>query len=177
MSNWVIGVDPSSSIKSVSNAIGWVIFKDGELESFGELAPDPLEGFYRVRQWLKNRFKMISVRDPKPEVTVAVESVFLGQNPNVFYNLTRVKAFIEVITLENAHSYREVSALQSFQAITGLKQYPLKNPDDPDSGRSKTRKPAIQSAVKEKYPVLSDEGEHISDACAIAVSIIKGNRP
>lgn len=175
MANWVLGIDPSSSHNTEANCIGWALFCDGELINHGELEPDPDEGFTRVRKFIRNRVKSILVNDVDPTITVGVESTFLGSNPNIFYGLIRVQSHIEATVLDLGYSFTIVSPVQSFQAATGLKQYPLKDAKDPKSGRSGTRKPAIQAALKERFDFDDEVSEHVHDACAIALAVIHRN--
>ena len=168
--DWVIAIDPSSARTNLSDAaIGWCVFRDGELVSHGELTPDPDTGFTRVRNWLRGKFKVIHTQDSAPKITVASETAFLGPNAAIFLGLIRVKAHLESVTLDAGHSWREISPQQSFRAATGLTQYP-KN----DKGTRKgTRKASIQSSLQEKYH-WGDVSEHEADSAAIGLAVIQG---
>lgn len=173
---WIIGCDPSSSKNKngdFANLIGFAVFCDEKLMEIGEIIPDPLTGFTRVRRWIRDKIRMIHVRDESPQIIVACESAYYGKNVAVFAGLIRMKAHVESAVLDLGHSYREISPLRSFQASTGLSQYPLKNPKDPKSGRSNTRKPAIQNAVKARYNLPDDTSEHCCDSIAICEAILK----
>jgi len=169
MGFWVLAIDPSSSVNSVKNCIGFCVMRDGNLEETGEIIPDPLMGFTRVRRWVRDKIKMIRVKDSDPEIIVACESAYYKLNAAVFMGLIRVKAHIEAAVLDQGCVYREVSPLTSFQAATGLKQYPLNERGKRDG----TRKPAIQSAVKARYNLPEDTSEHICDGISIAEAIIQ----
>lgn len=170
MTTFVIGIDPSSAIQSSRNCIGFCVFADGELIEAGEIDPDPLMGFTRVRRWIRDKIRMLRVKSAEtPTVIVACESAFLKSNPAVFMGLIRVKAHIESVVLDEGEVYREISPLVSFQASTGLTQYP-KNERGKRDG---TRKPAIQMAVKARYHLPEDTSEHVADALAVAEAIIQ----
>lgn len=173
MSVWVIGIDPSSSISSPKNCIGFSVFRDKELVETGEIDPDPLTGFTRVRRWVHSKAKMIRVKDSDPEIIFACETAYYKINAAVFMGLIRVKAHIEAAALDESCIYREISPMVSFQASTGLTQYPLSDPKNPKSGRSGTRKPAIQAAVKARYHLPEDTSEHVCDSLAIAEAVIR----
>lgn len=164
MSEWIIGVDPSASRASVKNCIGWAVMKDGALYETGELEPDA-PFFTRTRLWLRNKFKIIFSEDSAPDITVAVESAYLGKNPNVFLGLIQCQAHLCAATLDAGHSFKYISPLDSFRASTGLTQYPLNE----RGRRDGTRKPAIQAALQRKYKFTPDQdvSEHIYDALAI----------
>lgn len=177
MATYVIGIDPSSSINSPKNCIGFSVFRDKELIEIGEIDPDPLTGFTRVRRWVHNKAKMIRVKDPNPTIIFGCETAFLNVNPvtgrpinpEVFRGLVRAISHIEAASLDESCSFKSVSPQQSFTASTGLTQYPLN-----DKGKRKgTRKPAIQAAVKERYHLPEDTSEHICDACAISEAILQ----
>lgn len=170
--NWVLGIDPSGSKNTkgdYANLIGWALFCNGELKGTGELIPDPLTGFSRVRRWLRNKIRTIHISDPDPEITIACESAYYKINVAVFAGLIRVKAHIESVALDSACFYKEISPLVSFQAATGLTQYPLNTRGKRDG----TRKPAIKAAEIQRYGLPEDVCDHITDALAIAEAIIQ----
>lgn len=162
MSIWVLGVDPSASKNTESACIGWALFRDGQFVSTGELTPDP-PFFTRVRQWTRNKFKVIQTEDENPEITVGVETVYLGVNPNVFLGLIQCQSHICAVTLDAGYSFRFVSPLESFQAATGYRSYRGKG----------TRKNDIRAAVIPRYSLSDETSEHEIDAVAIAEAILK----
>jgi Holliday junction resolvasome RuvABC endonuclease subunit len=172
MSKYVIGIDPSSSISNPNNCIGFSVFLDDNLIETGEIIPDPLTGFTRVRRWIRDKIKMIRIRDSNPDIIVACESAYYKLNASVFMGLIRVKAHIEAAVLDEACIYREISPMVSFRASTGLTQYPLNSRGKRDG----TRKPAIQFAVKSRYNLPDDTSEHVCDSIAIAEAVIKWPR-
>lgn len=172
MAKWIIGVDPSASKATVENTIGWAVLKGDILYEVGEVEPDA-PFFTRSRVWLRNKFKMIAVSDPYADITVGVETAYLGQNPNVFLGLIQCQSHLCAATLDAGQTFRYISPMDSFKAATGLTQYPLN-----DKGtRSGTRKPAIQEALKAKYDLPDDTSEHIFDAIAIAEAVKQKSAP
>lgn len=170
MSNWVIGVDPSGSKNKkgdFANVMGFAVMKDGQLSETGEVIPDPMEGFTRVRRWIRDKTKMICVRDESPKIVIACESAWYGKNVAVFAGLIRVKAHIESAVLDLGYSYREVSPLRSFQASTGYSKY----------NGTGTRKSDIRKAVLPRYGLSEDTSEHEVDAIAICEAILKEKHP
>jgi hypothetical protein len=164
---WIIGIDPSASKATVANAIGWAVLCDGALMQSGELEPDA-PYFTRARNWLRTKFKMIYQHDNDPEIFVAVETAYLGQNPNVFLGMIQCQSHLCAATLDSGHIFRHISPMESFKASTGLKQYPLN-----DKGkRSGTRKPAIKQALMVKYNLPEDTSEHVFDALAICEAVL-----
>ncbi len=166
MSRWVIGVDPSASRVTVENTIGWAIFRDDLLYEVGELEPDA-PFFTRARMWLRNKFKMIAATDQYADITVGVETAYLGGNPNVFLGLIQCQSHLCAATLDAAHTFRFISPMDSFKAATGLTQYPL----NAKGTRSGTRKLAIQEALRAQHHLPEDTSEHIYDAIAIAEAV------
>lgn len=135
----------------------------------GELTPDP-PYFTRVRNWTRNKFKVVQAKDFQPQIIVGVETVYLGTNPSVFQGLIQCQSHICAAVLDAGHLFRFINPMDSFKASTGLQQYPLNK----SGKRSGTRKPAIQAAVKQRYQ-LEDPTEHICDAIAIAEALIFKN--
>lgn len=160
---FVIGLDPSAAKTQQSDAaIGVATYKNGVLVDTGELIPDP-PYFTRVRNWLRDKYRRITIENGDCEIWLGVETVFLGPNPNIFLGLIQCQSHAVAATLDAGHGVKFVTPLRSFQAATGMSKYRGKG----------LRKIDIQDALTRSYPQLEGKSEHEFDAAAIAEAVIQ----
>lgn len=164
---YVIGIDQSASQKTKGNQIGWCIAPDIAIAKWthGVFRPDPPD-FLNTRTWLRHAILELTQTPDSSDICVAIETVYLGDNPRVFAGLLSAKEHLHAVASDLGCMYFEITPQESSKAICGSR---------PPKGERKEYVTRMASMI------MGEElTEHESDAIAIALSAwnrIKRLRP
>ena len=97
--------------------IGWAVILDGDIESFGEVDPDP-PNYISVCAWLVDAIG--TLKSQGYDVTVAIETVYAGPNRDVSLKLSHIQGYVHGVAISLGVGYQEVTPLQSQKRLTGV---------------------------------------------------------
>lgn len=145
----VLGIDPGI------NATGYGLIDDGRVENYGLIKPEGDTTSLRIRS-LYEKFSEI-IENLNPDIA-AVEEIIYNKNPKSFYLLGLAKGVILLALEEKGIEIHEIPPTRVKLAVTG-------------NGRAK--KDQVAYMVKKILGIEDDLKEHITDALACALVLLK----
>lgn len=142
--------------------IGFSIFLDGVLESWGLLKPD-WPRLDLVRAFVKDYCSQL--KSEGYDVTICCESIYLGVNPLTFRQLAILMGHIQAATYECGARFELVTANEALFALTGIQTSP-KHP---------VKRPQRKALIIEAASSLAGEPlkEDVADSIALGLAHLK----